>query len=42
MERFYEKAVPAGRAGCVKSRNGKHHFTGYARRTCRYCGKEKP
>ena len=41
VRRFYEKAAPAGRSGCTKSRTGKHHFTGCTRRTCRYCGKEK-
>ena len=42
MQRFYEKVVPAGRAGCMKSRNGKHRFVGYRLRSCRWCGKEKP
>ena len=42
IERFYEKAVPAGRAGCVKSPNGKHRFAGYRLRSCSYCGAEKP
>ena len=41
LRRFYEKAAPAGRlAACAKSRNGRHWFVGYAKRTCRWCGRE--
>jgi hypothetical protein len=40
IRRFEEQRRNASDV-CPKSRNGRHHFVGYRRRACKWCGKGK-